>query len=683
LANGLDIRFHPLASGLNGLANGYSAAAAAAVESFNVAQIPGIPGAPVTASQGNISPASVVGDAPGVVVKLGAHASAVAPAVSGSDVPAVSVQGLSLMRRLRRAVAAKLDTFGRIFDNSERRDSRIGLSVRESPASEAAPRRHLGKSAALDNDAIRAHIRPVIKAALGAAGASIENAEAVKSALDGSLRGIPGNMFFVAALARERDGWLVRVADADNHSWEFKAFDQDVEVLDRMDIPAELQSIYEEHPDGAIRRVVEDPIVPRLRRSGIELWAVRHGENIANRQGLLNGSGTDLGLTDTPDANGNHGRMQAASAAEELYARLGGDSWARQVLAGESPALVILQSPLLRARQTADALQQLLDEKKRSLGGGWALYEEDIAPELKEIGYGRLDGQLMAEAKKLPFWQIFDCYKGLGRGFLDKFPGENAQGRSGESRFDVMLRQRDLFERILKKYDGQRVVLFSHFETMVAQQAVLGLLSTDEADGSFMARPIEHAKPLLLVAGGAGSSKAPAGDAQKIDSRGRFNRILDKFEAVMRKLFPSWAKRWFPPAFVSACLLALNCRYDKRPLAAVGNLLRLAAKGRVIWFCPEEGGGLPTPRPPSKIVGGNGDDVLDGRARVMTSAGVDVTAQFLRGAQGALAKALAAGCRLAYLKSRSPSCDAAYGVTAALLKRAGIAVVSVDSPRQP
>ncbi len=106
--------------------------------------------------------------------------------------------------------------------------------------------------------------------------------------------------------------------------------------------------------------------------------------------------------------------------------------------------------------------------------------------------------------------------------------------------------------------------------------------------------------------------------------------------------------------------------------------------------CPEEDGGLGTPRPAAEIQGGDGSDVLEGRARVMTKTGVDVTAEYLAGAGIALRAARAAGAETAILKARSPSCgkDCVYdgtftrtpiqgdGVTAALLRREGIAILT-------
>ena len=145
------------------------------------------------------------------------------------------------------------------------------------------------------------------------------------------------------------------------------------------------------------------------------------------------------------------------------------------------------------------------------------------------------------------------------------------------------------------------------------------------------------------------------------------------------------------PVLVSACLAGRACRYDGRanPDDAVA---RLVGEGRAVLVCPEEDGGLGTPRPAAEIVGGDGDDVLEGRARVMTRDGADVTQAYLDGARIALEAARARGATTAILKARSPSCGkgciydgshsrtlkAGDGVTAALLRRAGVRVVTEE-----
>jgi uncharacterized protein YbbK (DUF523 family) len=132
---------------------------------------------------------------------------------------------------------------------------------------------------------------------------------------------------------------------------------------------------------------------------------------------------------------------------------------------------------------------------------------------------------------------------------------------------------------------------------------------------------------------------------------------------------------------VSACLLGEKVRYDagdKRSTHPV--LARWLAEGRVVSVCPEVSGGLGVPRPPAQRSG----------PLVVTEAGVDVTAQFLRGAQVALELAQRLGLEVAVLKEGSPSCGSAevhdgtfsgrrvpgQGLTTELLRRHGVRVFS-------
>ena len=144
---------------------------------------------------------------------------------------------------------------------------------------------------------------------------------------------------------------------------------------------------------------------------------------------------------------------------------------------------------------------------------------------------------------------------------------------------------------------------------------------------------------------------------------------------------------------VSACLLGQPVRYGGGTCTVDSDRLRQwVGEGLVIPFCPEVAGGLPVPRPPAEIQGPGGGAVLDGAGKVTTQAGADVSEAFLRGARGALEAAQAGGARLAILKESSPSCgchrihDGRFagvrvpgeGVTAALLRRSGIAVFSEE-----
>lgn len=128
---------------------------------------------------------------------------------------------------------------------------------------------------------------------------------------------------------------------------------------------------------------------------------------------------------------------------------------------------------------------------------------------------------------------------------------------------------------------------------------------------------------------------------------------------------------------VSGCLLGLCCRYDGASKAHP-EVLRLKEKHELVPVCPEQMGGLSTPRPPAERQGD----------RVMARSGADVTEQYRRGAEEALRLCRLLDCDAAVLKERSPSCgcgviyDGSFsgtlvpgdGVTAELLKGQGIPV---------
>ena len=142
---------------------------------------------------------------------------------------------------------------------------------------------------------------------------------------------------------------------------------------------------------------------------------------------------------------------------------------------------------------------------------------------------------------------------------------------------------------------------------------------------------------------------------------------------------------------VSACLCGVNCKYNG------GNnynekIDKLAKEGKAVLICPEQLGGLPTPRVPAEISGGSAADVLKGKARVINKDGEDVTKHFIKGAEESLKIAKAAGCKIAILKSKSPSCgcgkvyDGTFsgslkkgnGVTAELFLKNGIKVITEE-----
>ena len=135
---------------------------------------------------------------------------------------------------------------------------------------------------------------------------------------------------------------------------------------------------------------------------------------------------------------------------------------------------------------------------------------------------------------------------------------------------------------------------------------------------------------------------------------------------------------------VSACLLGVGCRFDG---AAKLNaeVVRFSETWCLVPVCPEQLGGLSTPRSPAQINSGSGDDVLDGTASVLADDGTDVTAAYMCGARQTLEIARILGATRAMLKEKSPACGVnlvynngvlveGRGVATALLLREGIRV---------
>lgn len=139
------------------------------------------------------------------------------------------------------------------------------------------------------------------------------------------------------------------------------------------------------------------------------------------------------------------------------------------------------------------------------------------------------------------------------------------------------------------------------------------------------------------------------------------------------------------PILVSACLLGAACKYSGGDNLCP-KVAALVKEYQLVPVCPEQLGGLPTPRTPAERQGD----------RVITRDGKDVTVAYLRGAQEALRLAKLFGCDTAILKARSPSCGAhgiydgtftgtvipGSGVTAALLEVSGIRIITEEDLEQ-
>lgn len=141
---------------------------------------------------------------------------------------------------------------------------------------------------------------------------------------------------------------------------------------------------------------------------------------------------------------------------------------------------------------------------------------------------------------------------------------------------------------------------------------------------------------------------------------------------------------------VSACLLGTRCAWDGKARYKNRKVIELLRKETLIPVCPEQLGGLTTPRVLQEIEKDSGNDVLDGRSRVRNKIGRDVTPEFVRGAKEALKIAEQYSVEEFIAKSNSPSCgcgliyDGSFsgklvkgdGVTVALFKRNGIKVIT-------
>lgn len=140
---------------------------------------------------------------------------------------------------------------------------------------------------------------------------------------------------------------------------------------------------------------------------------------------------------------------------------------------------------------------------------------------------------------------------------------------------------------------------------------------------------------------------------------------------------------------VSSCLAGFKVRYNGSH--SLNNKVESMIKsGKAIAVCPELLGGFSTPREPAEIVGGTGEDVLKGTAKVIEKSGRDVTDLYLKGAYETLKKAKEVNATLVVLKEYSPSCGskmiynvefknekiAGNGVTTALLLKNRIRVIA-------
>jgi len=143
---------------------------------------------------------------------------------------------------------------------------------------------------------------------------------------------------------------------------------------------------------------------------------------------------------------------------------------------------------------------------------------------------------------------------------------------------------------------------------------------------------------------------------------------------------------------ISACLLGVKCAWNGDSRYKNNRAVQLSKLEPLIPICPEQLGGLPTPRVPQEIQGGTGEDILNGKCKVINKDGKDVTKEFIKGAEETLKIACQLNIDEFIAKSKSPSCGCGQiydgkfrgkvidgdGVTTALLKRNGIKIIQEE-----
>ena len=143
---------------------------------------------------------------------------------------------------------------------------------------------------------------------------------------------------------------------------------------------------------------------------------------------------------------------------------------------------------------------------------------------------------------------------------------------------------------------------------------------------------------------------------------------------------------------ISACLVGENVRYDAKNCLQL-KLKHLVDTQQAVVICPEVAGRLSTPRCPAEIIDGDGAGVLQGLTKVIDGQGIDITREFILGANKTLELAQYYQVTHIILKANSPSCGsqmiyngsfsgqkiAGKGVTVALLEQHGFTVMTEDA----
>jgi len=292
------------------------------------------------------------------------------------------------------------------------------------------------------------------------------------------------------------------------------------------------------------------------------------------------------------------------------------------------------------------------------------------------------------EALKIP---VFSCDSGL---YFDEVEEDHQPGlyvRRVENRILSDSEMTKYYANLAQEYGGKLTARYRNAICLIMdEENIYEHMADDIASEPFLIVSKPHDKrtvgfPLDCLSVEIESGKY-YNDLERIGKLNAEDGFAKFFERVLLgKLNKAQEK-----VLVSACLMGEACRYDGND-----NLIPEVAEKfkNAILCCPEVLGGLSTPRTPAEIIDGSAEDVLDGKVRVMTKTGDDVTDQFLAGAYQSLKLAKNNNVSLAVLKERSPSCGSCFvydgnfdggkiagmGVTTALLRRHGIRVHSEEN----
>jgi broad specificity phosphatase PhoE len=213
------------------------------------------------------------------------------------------------------------------------------------------------------------------------------------------------------------------------------------------------------------------------------MLVVRHGETDGNLRSTLSGQ------VDGPENQLNaKGKQQAQQSASLVFAdleqRLGS---VRLLELAQSGRLMILSSPITRAKHTAEAFVHCFHEKT-SIGLD-VILEED----LKEISLGKYDGCALEEIDDEDFAALVKRYRGTQDATIDWLG-------TGESFLAVAIRAKQLLDRLNQTHAGKLVIAFSHGTFTSALRTTLGDRTLINEDGivAFRDRIIGHAVPHWL-----------------------------------------------------------------------------------------------------------------------------------------------------------------------------------------